>query len=312
MYFDLKTLENNVLNTYNINDKDYNLYKANEAMFDIDGHTTRFYLQTNWEPYQNENIKFEYSVSLYQHDTPSKDDNTDRDEFSSIINAVFTHRFNDALKFSLEGDAQFFHHVYIKSQMSANNKWERNIRLKPKISWLTHYFILNPEFELLANYINYDFEDSTLRMMGTSNRQISYKDSIIINLGKMLSLQLNINLRYFERGILFWKTFSESPQSSSLEKFIKPMLYTNLLENVVNVGCGIKYYSLTQKSLINYVNTEIIPGNFYISVGPEVDFKVNFASGSNITLQGCYEFQNVNDVIFKTVPIFFLTTKIVI
>ena len=315
IYFNIKTQDNNVLNTYHINDADYNHYKADEAMFDLDGNTTRFYLRTDWLPNQKETIKFEYSVSLYQHDTPSKDDNTDRDEFTSIINAVFIHKFDDALKFSIDGNLQFNHHVYIKSQMSANNYWERIISLKSKISWLTRYFIINPEFEIISKYTNYDFEeDSSLNLIGYSysDRQIAYKDSINIKLGKLLSLQFNVNLRYIETGVFFWKSFSESPQSSRLENYIKAMLFTNFIDNVINIGCGIKYYSITQKSLINFGNNELTPGDYYVSLGPAVDLTINFSNGSNISLQGFYEFQNVNNFIFKEAPIFYLTTKIVL
>ncbi|MBI5324100.1 MAG: hypothetical protein HZB41_02275 [Ignavibacteriae bacterium] len=313
LYFQLQSKVSEVANTRNINDYEYNILKKEEAMFDEDVNTTKLYFQTIWMPNNNEILKLDYSVSLTQNNTPSIFEYSDRDEYNSFVNLTFQHKFNDNLRFSLGSYIQLKHLVYIKSQSSANNNWERDISFKPGINWNTNYFKMNPGFELLVKYISYDFESDTIPYpRSSSNRIIKYQDSITIKFWKSLSLQINVNLIYYEIGVFYWNDFSETPTTSNFEKYIKAMLLTSYMNNSVNIGLGVKYYNTINKSLLKFSENDNSLENKYISIGPAVDLSFNFPSGSYITLQGCYEFQNVNYTIYKLIPIFHLNTKIVL
>jgi hypothetical protein len=290
--FSINNSENKVFKNFNISNIDLNIIKETEGMLDYNDYTTRFYMQTYWQPTIKDSIRFEYSVSLYQYNTPSLNNYDDRDEFSSIMSGSYSHKFNNSFKFTLTGEIQLYHLVYLNAQSSSNNKWNRNIRLRPKIFWATDFFEVNPELEILANYIAYDFEDTTYLLKSNSFRQLSYKDSITFFLGKMLSLQSYLNFRYSENGILFWNTFSELPQSKHLEKFVKIMLSDKFKDNSI-ASVGVRYYAY----------------NLY-SIGPEAELKIILFKGSYISLDGWYEFQNIGPGSYRTFPDFYLTTKI--
>ena len=106
------------------------------------------------------------------------------------------------------------HLVFLKAERSAMNNWNRIFQFNPGIYYNTKSFMMMPQFEILANYTVYDFENISPDVKSFSYRQVGYKDSIFIYLGKMFSLQTNINISYFERGILYWKSFSENSTKS--------------------------------------------------------------------------------------------------
>ncbi|MCL5990930.1 MAG: hypothetical protein M1419_02360 [Bacteroidetes bacterium] len=286
--------ENKISKNYNINDVGFNYLKEIEKLFDYSENTTRLYLLTEWEPTFKDKINIETSVSLNQRDTPSEQDNTDGDLFSSLINFNYLHKFNNSLFLNLFADMDFYHQVYIKSKMSNDNKWRKYISLKSKISWFTSYFTMNPELEIFANYEDYDFVDSLSISNNRSSRQLSYRDSITIFLGKVLSLQSYINIRYNEKGIIFWENFSVLPTSIDFEKFFKIMLSGKFSDNYF-AAVGLRYYSFA-----------------LLSIAPEIDIKLFLLGQSYISLQGWYDFQNISKPDFRQIANFFLTTKIVL
>ncbi len=290
--FGINNSENKAFKNFNISDFDFNMIKETESLLDYNDNSTRFYMQSYWQASLKDSIRFEYSVSLYQYNTPSVNNFDDRDEFSSIISGSWSHQFDKSLNFNITGEIQLYHLVYLKAQSSSNNKWNRNIRLRPKILWATDYFSMNPELEILANYIAYDFEDTTYLLKSNSFRQLSYKDSITVFLGKMLSLHTYLNFRYSENGILFWHSFSELPQNKNFEKFIKFMISNKFKDNSY-ASIGVRYYSYS-----------------LYSIGPEAEIKILLNNGSYISLEGWYEFQKIGPGNFRTFPDFYLTTSI--
>jgi hypothetical protein len=125
----------------------------------------------------------------------------------------------------------------------------------------------------------------------------------------MFSLQTNINIRYFERGIFDWKSFSETPQNQNFEQFTRVLLIKNFSPGMF-AGCGVKYYRLMQGDIANGAN--IVNENKYsqISIGPETIFRIQFKSGSSLTFDGWYELQNVNYIYYTKIPNFLILTSI--
>ncbi|TAL69934.1 MAG: hypothetical protein EPN82_04770 [Bacteroidetes bacterium] len=284
--------KNLVTKSYNISDAGFLEWQESEKLKDFYNNSTNLYFNTEWNPTKKDRFLLKYSVSLFQFDSPSDKENSDGDKFTSLISGEYFHKFDNSFYFSIEADYYLYHMVYIKAKRSANNNWNKFIRINPKFSWKTSLFSMYPELDLSANYTLYDFEDSTYSIGSNINRQVSYRDSITVFLTKLLSLQSYINLKVLEYGILFRKNFSELPTNINFEKFVKIML-TSKITDYYYAGFGCRYYSYAQ-----------------YSIAPEVDIKMYLLGNSFISLQGWYEFQFIGKTIIRKFPNFFLNTKI--
>ena len=114
-----------------------------------------------------------------------------------------------------------FHYVYLKSQRSSSNNWNRVLRFSPTILLQSNYLYYKPEFGINANYTTYDFENIVTGINSFSFREVSYMDTIQIKLNSNYYIESKNEIRYSERGILYWNEFSEQPQRSNFESFVK-------------------------------------------------------------------------------------------
>jgi hypothetical protein len=307
--FSTRNEENGIARKFEMTEFDESSLKALERLRDNISYRTRFYFKSNWLATRRDSASLNYSVSLFQYDTPSNENNDDRDEFVTIIGGGWSHRFSQILSASVEAELQMSHLVFLKAERSAMNNWNRIIRLSPAVMISSKYFNMNPQFEVLANYTVYDFEDISPGVQSFSFRQVSYKDSLFIFMGKMFSLHARLSLRYFERGILYWKAFAESPQNSNFEQFTKLLFYYIPTEKV-SLGCGVRYYRLSRKNLMKGGGNLFSSDRFQVSFGPEAVLSVSFASGSSISFQGWYEFQRINNEKIKKIPNYSILTSI--
>jgi len=284
--------------------------KSTEFYPDYEFGRTRLFAKTRWNISSNEIILFDYSVSLYQYDTPSNLNNDDKDEFSNLASFVYSKKFSDILKASLKGEILMNHLVYLKSASSSQNAWNRIIRLSPQINLETTGFSMEPQFEVLANYTDYYFVAPNQSPSNfTSLRQVSYKDSIFLNLGSQMSVQSRLIFRYSEKGILFWKEFAESPQNSNFEQFAKLLLFVNINSSIL-LGVGGRYYIIAQNKLNRKTGSSGLQDYNLRSYGPETYLRAQFPSGSEINFQGWYDFQLINNKEKLYVPNFLLQTSI--
>ena len=241
---------------------------------------------TELTPSNNDFIEARFLASIFRYDTPSERNNDDRDEFSATADVLYKRRINDELSASAEFEFQKNKLVYLKAAKSALNNANVIYRFNPKISYKTNGFSMSPSFEVLANYAAYDYEEFSDGRRSYSFRQLSYQDSIFINLNEMLSLRFTATARYFQRGVLFWKEFAESPQSENLEIFAKALIEWR--RGGIGSGLGGRYYKLTRKSLskeaVNYY------GAYQLNAGPEFFFEYKFKDGSKIFLNGWEDF----------------------
>jgi hypothetical protein len=300
--------ENQLLNEYNLDKIDFNAMSKQEIIKDNISSRTQLRLRTNLEAGKKDSITFNFLSSIFRYDTPSNDNNDERDELSLISNLRYSHKFSEILTASLTGEVQLIHLVFLKSSRSALNNWNRIIRLNQDIAINTKRFSMNPSFEILANYTTYDFEDISPGVQSFSFRQIAYRDSLNYSFSKRFYVKSRLSIRYFERGILFWDSFSESPQNSNFEHFTKLMLYYNSSENL-SFGSGARYYGLNQKNIGTYAL--YLNDIYQISFGPEIEVIYNSGLGLGLILHGWYEFQKTNnEVDYKGIPNIFLETRI--
>jgi len=284
------TEKNSLSNKFSQNINELTQYQNLESQRDYNDYRISLFSQSTYNISGNTIISAIYNISLNRYDTPSKDNYDDRDELNQIISLQFFHRFSSIMNFDLVFENKSTHYVYIFSQRSALNNWNRIFRLTPQMDYYGAKFQFHPQFEILANYTAYDYELNLSNLKSFSFRQISYKDSINYKLTKSVNLKSNVSVKYNERGILYWKEFAETPQNSISEYFLRFILEKNY--NNLGIGSGMRYYNTSQKRI------GISSGEYdykFISTAPEIEISYKLNNNWSVQISGWYEFQSINN-----------------
>ena len=151
-----------------------------------------------------------FSVSRFQYDTPDTNNFDDRDELRLNSRFVGIHRFSPFLKLELNASVNLYHLVYIFGERSADNNWNRIFSLNPRLEFTPNKnFRLKQSFEVLANYVDYDFEDQSVLTKSFVFRKFAVEDSVLwrVSLKSMISVGYRLELE--ENGQLSWDDWTE-------------------------------------------------------------------------------------------------------
>ena len=245
------------------------------------------------------NIKFSETdnliLSLYhnklRYDTPSPDNDDDRDEILSILRLRYSKKLSPFFRAFINTEATISHVVYIFASRSSNNNFNRVLRFAAGGYYQGANVSSLNTFEVSANYTVYDFEDISSSLKSFSFRQFTATDSTRISLTKKLALVITGYIKLSENADLNWGEFSERPTRFLREIFADPMLIINY--NSSHLGIGMRYFSL---NTYNYVELTKVPDSRYLSIGPIIEILFNFYSSLYLKLNGWYEFISINDV----------------
>jgi hypothetical protein len=160
----------------------------------------------------NDSISFGTSLSRLQYDTPDTSNFDDRDEFRWNIKLSEFHKFTPTLRLRVDAVVNLHHLVYIFGERSADNNWNRIFRLSPVIDYsLRPRFFFQQAFEVLANYVDYDFEFDTGDVKSFIYRKFSSKSALDYKIARATRLGLSYRLEFEENGKLFWEKWKEQP-----------------------------------------------------------------------------------------------------
>lgn len=245
-------------------------------------------------------------ASLFRYNTPSSLNYDDRDELTNTLAMEFGHTFSPAFNAGFGMEADLIHIVYIKSQRSANNNRNYIVRFFPMISYTGRTVNSYNRFEVLANYTVYDYEAFS-QVHSFSFRQASFLDSTTVRMTSKLSLFLLANVKLYERGELYWSSFSEYP----LNYFVDQTFWLSLSYTSGNVsyGAGYKYLSLVQYDYLTSVSKKF--SSQITNSGPTAFISARF-SRLVLNIDGWYQVSRQllqNDIVY---PNFDLTVKYVI
>lgn len=235
--------ENYLRKRYEIDNVLFSQMQAVESQKDNYSQTTTLFAKTIWNIGKFDTLKADLSFTKLEYDTPSRLNNDDRDELTSIISIGYQNRLTRILNFLVNVNYYQRHLVFIKKESSAQNLQNRVLSLGSGVRIATDVFMYSPNFEVLANYTVYDYETSGKVPRSYSFRQIAYTDSLRIYLTRKLFFSNRTSIRYFEQGKLFWDSFSEVPQQNNLEISVFPMLNDELNKNFA-VGFGNRFFLL--------------------------------------------------------------------
>lgn len=242
---------------------------------------------------EQDTIGYDISASLLRYDTPSTQNNDDRDE-QLIIGSLFWRRsINQQISMLISGGIQQTHVVFLKSERSSLNNRNSSIRLNPIFHWKTSLFEMHPQFEVLANYTIFDFELPGTALRSFSFRQFSYRDSIMYHFRQGWTLESNLFIRRFDRGIMSWSEFSETPVTMSTEQFFKFLMFVPASHGF-RIGLGGRFYRLSQEPYQSNVGQSQLQSETYI-YGPEMSGMMIYPDGSSISLKSWYEWQHFGE-----------------
>jgi hypothetical protein len=235
---------------------------------------------------------FSASTSILRYDTPSLDNTDDRDELHDVMNFSYMRRFSPYLFTQLNAEADLTHLVYLSGLRSADNNWNRVIRLGPRISWTPDdRSYSNNTFEVLANYTTYDFQSpgsgSGGAIQSFAFRQFLFVDSTFWALTRRFGIEWSNNIRLYERGQFDWNAFSEQPLAYFEDKtLIGSFRYTPRESLLFSVG--IRYFSQEQ---FGYENSAPVLQSFLHGLGPIAAIDIQLSPRSRVNFSGWFEHQ---------------------
>jgi hypothetical protein len=233
-------------------------------------------------------------MSLYynklRYDTPSQNNDDDRDEILSIIRLRYAKNLSPYFQAFINTEATISHVVYLFASRSSNNNINRVFRLAAGGYYQGANVSSLNTFEVTANYTVYDFEDISTSLRSISFRQFTATDSTRISISNRLAIVLNGYVKLSQQADLNWGEFSERPTRFLREIYADPKLvftYEGAL-----LGIGFRYFSL---ATFNYVELIKTPETRYLSIGPLIEIMYRVYGSLYLKVDGWYEFISIND-----------------
>ena len=237
--------------------------------------------------------KDQLSLSLFhsklKYDTPSEQNDDDRDELLTIGRLKYTRYISPFFQMFTNLEGTLSHLVYIFSSRSANNNENKVLRLSAGGYYSGARFSSLNNFEVSANYTVYDFQDASSSLRSISFRQFTATDSTNYRITKNFSFIINAYLKLTSQGELDWDNFAEQPLRYLQEIFADPKF--GIVSDYSFFALGLRYFSL---STFRYDETERVPDSDFLSIGPLFEILI----GSKmlfVKLNTWYEFISDNN-----------------
>ena len=151
-----------------------------------------------------------FSISKFQYDTPDTNNFDDRDELRINTMLIAQRVLGPFLKLKILASVNLYHTVYIFGERSADNNWNRIFRLRTDMDYRPSTRLsFKQSFEVLANYIDYDFDQSGSTVKSFVFRKFAADDSLRFSFTKRMTGYVDYRLQLDEHGRLFWERWAE-------------------------------------------------------------------------------------------------------
>jgi hypothetical protein len=226
------------------------------------------------------------SAGILRYDTPNEQNVEDRDEQLLTLVLTTSHNLTQNLDLGLSLSGSVSHVVYLLAERSANNNYNRVIRLVPRTVFrpLRGTTTMNA-FEVLANYTVYDYEEQAALIRSFSYRQFSWLDSTRIQLNERIGLDFSAFLKLYERGQLMWSDFTERTSNSFVDETYAGQVLFSPFANLT-FGIGLQYFAQTRYT---YDDATKKFDSRIESIGPTCLIDWRASNHSLIYLSGWYE-----------------------
>lgn len=211
--------------------------------------------------------KDQFTLSLFhsklKYDTPSAENDDDRDELLTIGRLKYTRYLSPFFQLFANLEGTVSHLVYLFASRSANNNKNRVLRLSAGGYYNGAKFSSLNNFEVSANYTVYDFQDITSNLHSISFRQFTASDSTNYRITGNFSFVLTAYAKLTSQGELDWGNFSEAPQRYLQEIFADPKF--GIVSNSSFFALGFRYFSL---NTFKYNKSQRLLDSEFLSLGP--------------------------------------------
>jgi hypothetical protein len=239
--------------------------------------------------------KDQLSLSLFhsklKYDTPSEQNDDDRDELLSIGRLKYTRYLSPFFQVFTNLEGTLSHLSYLFASRSANNNVNHVLRLSAGGYYNGAQFSSLNNFEVSANYTVYDFQDVTSSLRSISFRQFTATDSTNYRITKKLSFIITSYLKLTSQGELDWGNFAERPLRYLQEIFADPKI--GLVSEYSFFAIGFRYFSL---NTFRYDKKMKVPDSDFLSIGPLFEILIS-SKMLNLKLNTWYEFISDNSEI---------------
>lgn len=225
------------------------------------------------------------STVKIEYDTPSRLNFDDRDELFVLAGLRWAHRFSSDFQASIMSDLTMRHTVFLFSQRSANNTWNRVLRLLTTSDYRkAQRFSSRNTAEVVANYTVYDFELPTQGRQSFSLRQLTLSDSSAIRIGGPFWIDAVAHARWYERGELRWSAFTVRPLQDFAEYTISVSLQR--IGTLWSIAAGFRYFEQRRHS---YNGSARSFSGSIASYGPTASARLSLSPRTRVLLDGWYQ-----------------------
>ncbi|TGE20618.1 hypothetical protein E5K00_21740 [Hymenobacter aquaticus] len=185
-----------------------------EQIKDISEKTTLWQSELTWLPLPRHSLTVLGSAQLLRVDTPSKENDQDRDEAQHSLRLVWVGRWAGAFRTSLAVGGEYRQFVFIRASQSAENYTDRLLHWEPSFTWAPGRFSLKSTYHLWVSYQVRDRLSEQLK--NRASRVLEQQQHV----GYQFTPRLLASLDYIRRenriGLLNWQQFKESPLDTSI------------------------------------------------------------------------------------------------
>ena len=258
---------------------------------------------------RSDSLQFVGSASILRYDTPDTLNVDDRDELLIVLGLGEQHRFSDEFLLELSFDVTLSHLVYLNQFSSANNNWNRILRLRARSEYAPARWLWTVNSaEVLANYTVYDFEQQVRSVKSFAFRQALWVDSTSVAFERRLRLLFTGSVRIYERGLLKWSDFQERPEDFFLEQFYWPRFVLQVIRQL-SMGIGYRFFA---QDRYTYEGTQRQFNRRLMSRGPTAHLTWDGGDYRQARIEGWLESQFDSGRKVRTVPNFLISVGVLL
>ncbi len=228
----------------------------------------------NFHVSPSDSMETHVSISKFQYDTPEEANYDDRDELRIATSASYTHHFSHLLKFRLNLGINLNHLIFIFGEKSADNHWMRIFQLNPELFYrIGDKILLYQTFEVLANYVDYDYEEemNPADIRSFVFRKFTLQHVLKYQLSRLTTLNLNYRLELEENGKLLWDQWTEMIITTRQSHYGKINLTYQLIPGA-SFSPGIVFLMRNEQLKI-VESDDLNDANSYLSFGPSLEMQ---------------------------------------
>lgn len=223
---------------------------------------------------KSDSISFGTSLSRLQYDTPDTSNFDDRDEFRCDLKLSAFHRFSPTLRMRIDAVVNLHHLVFIFGERSADNNWNRIFRLSPVIDYsFRSRIFFQQTFEVLANYVDYDYEFETGDVKSFIYRKFQSRSLLDYQITRATKIGFSYRLEYEENGKLFWERWKEQPLLLRQNNWIR-MTLAYFPRPSIRIVPGLNFFQRTEWKYFFSRDGKLMQEKFqdFLSFGPLFNF----------------------------------------